>query len=195
VGQGVRPLVITVTAMALLAAWAGLRQLSTPTAHAEPPAIHAGPAEVRSISLDGRRLPESQLRAVLETRVGAPLDRDRLDRDRRAMERALADLGYLAAHVEPASVTLDAAGAAYVTFALDQGALFHLRSVAVTGPGRGAAVVTLAAGDDAISSRIASARQALSDLLARRGSPAAVELSVQTDVAAAAVDVVFATHR
>jgi outer membrane protein assembly factor BamA len=110
------------------------------------------------------------------------------------MERALADLGYLAARVDPAVVTFDAAGAAYVTFEIEQGPLFYVRSVEVTGPGKDAAVVTLSPGDDAMRARIDRARQALTDGLARRGKPADVELSVRTDLAAAAVDVVLATR-
>jgi outer membrane protein assembly factor BamA len=110
------------------------------------------------------------------------------------MERALADLGYLGARVAPAVVTFDAAGAAYVTFAVDQGPMFHLRNIEVSGAGKDATVVTLAPGDDALRSRIERARGELADALARRGRPARVELSIHTDVAAAAVDVVLATR-
>jgi outer membrane protein assembly factor BamA len=150
--------------------------------------------EVRSVALDGKRVLSARLREVIGTRPGAPLDTDQLRRDRDAMERALADLGYLGARVEPARVTFDAAGAAYVTFAVDQGAMFHLRIIKVTGAGKDATVVTLAAGDDALRSRIERARAELADALARRGRPAEVELSIHTDVAAAAVDVVLATR-
>lgn len=150
--------------------------------------------EVRSVALDGKRVLSARLREVIGTRPGAPLDADQLRRDRDAMERALADLGYLGARVEPARVTFDAAGAAYVTFAVDQGAMFHLRHIEVTGAGKGATVVTLVAGDDALRSRIERARAELADALARRGRPAVVELSIHTDVAAAAVDVVLATR-
>jgi outer membrane protein assembly factor BamA len=150
--------------------------------------------EVRSVALDGKRVLSARLREVIGTRPGAPLDADQLRRDRDAMERALADLGYLGARVEPARVTFDAAGAAYVTFAVDQGAMFHLRNIEVTGAGKDATVVTLAAGDDALRSRIERARAELADALARRGRPAVVELSIHTDVAAAAVDVVLATR-
>ena len=55
-------------------------------------------------------------------------------------------------------------------------------------------MVTLAAGDDAIRGRIERARQGLVEGLVRRGRPAQVELSVHTDLAAAAVDVSFATR-
>ena len=185
-----------VIAVVIVAVWAMFRHGPVTTASAEAAVERpvAQAQEVRSVALDGRRLLSSRLREVIATRPGAPLDTDRLQRDREAMERALADLGYLAARVDPAVVTFDAAGAAYVTFAVDQGPLFHLRSVEVTGAGRGATVVTLAAGDDALRSRIERARGELADALARRGRPAQVELSIHTDVAAAAVDVVFATR-
>ncbi len=183
-----------VTAVVIMAAWAMLRYPSGSAADSpavERPAGHL--QEIRSIALDGHNSLSPQLRELLETRVGAPLDRDRLDRDRRAMERALDDLGYLAARVEPATVAFDAAGAAYVSFEIEQGPVFHVRSVRVTGPGKDAVVITLAAGDDAIRSRIELARQALADGLGRRGRPAKVALSVRTDLAEAAVDVILAT--
>jgi outer membrane protein assembly factor BamA len=183
-------------AVVIVAAWVMFRHGPTTTANVEA-AVNRPVAqlqEVRSISLDGHRLPSARLREVLETRAGEQLDSDRLKRDRAAMERALADLGYLAARVEPAVVTFDAAGAAYVTFEIDQGAMFHLRNVKITGAGKDVTVVTLAPGDDAIRGRIERAREGLADGLARRGRPAQVDLSVHTDLAAAAVDVVFATR-
>jgi hypothetical protein len=185
-----------VAAVAIVATWAMFRNLPNTSANAEA-AVNRPVArlqEVRSIALDGRHLPQARLREVLETHPNEQLDTARLGRDRDAMERALADLGYLAARVEPAIVTFDAAGAAYVTFEIDPGKLFHLRSVSITGPGKDAAVVTLAVGDDALRARIERARQALVAGLARRGKPATVELSVHTDLAAAAVDVTLATR-
>jgi outer membrane protein assembly factor BamA len=191
----VRALVFVI-ALVIVAGWLMLRHGPVTTANAETavdrPIAHL--QEVRSVSLDGPRVASAQLRAVLETRAGAQLDAGRLARDRDAMERALSDLGYLAARVEPAVVTFDAAGAAYVTFELDQGPMFHLRNVEVTGPGVDATVVTLAPGDAAVRDRIERARSGLADGLARRGRPEAVELSVHTDLAAAAVDVVLATR-
>jgi hypothetical protein len=186
-------------AVVIVAAWAMFGRLAMTTANtANTEAAVNQPIarmqEVRSVSLDGRRLPSARLRALLETHAGAQLDAARLERDRDAMARELASMGYLAARVEPAVVTFDAVGAAYVTFDIDQGKLFHLRSVMVTGPGKDLMVVTLSAGDDAVKARIDSARQALADGLARRGKPATVELSVRTDLAAAAVDVVLATR-
>jgi len=188
---------LALAVIAIVAGWAMLRQL--PTTSAGPSLIPGAPPagrlqEVRSVSLDGRRLPLARLRAVLETRPGEQLHSESLERDRDAMERELAQLGYLAARVEPAEVTFDPDGAAYITFEIDQGPLFHLRSVKVTGPGKDAEVLTLGPGDDASRARIDAMRQGLADALARRSRSPSVELSVHTDVAAAAVDVVFATR-
>jgi outer membrane protein assembly factor BamA len=187
--------IAVVIAFVIVAVWAMFRHGPVTTANAEAAVNRpARSQEVRSVSLDGRRLLSSQLRQVIQTRPGTQLDSEGLKRDRDAMEHALADLGYLAAKVQPAVVTFDAAGAAYVTFEIDQGPMFHLRNIAVTGAGKDTTVVTLVAGDDAIRSRIDRARQELAAAMARRGKSATVELSVHTDVAAAAVDVVLATR-
>jgi hypothetical protein len=190
--RGVRSLTVIVVVV-LVAAWAMLRQLPTTAASAVPVAP-SRLAEVRSVALDGHRLPVARLRAVIATQPGAQLHSEQLERDRAAMERELGAMGYLAARIEAPDVTFDAAGAAYVTFEVHQGALFHLREVSVTGPGKDAAVVTLGPGDAAIRTRIEATRQALAELLARRGRPSLVELSVHTDLAAAVVDVTFATR-
>lgn len=195
ISADVRSIAIVI-AVVIVAVWAMFRHGPMTTANAEAAVDQpvARLREVRSVALDGRKLLSSQLREVIQTRPGNQLDSDGLARDRDAMQRALADLGYLAARVDPAVVTFDAAGAAYVTFEIDQGLMFHLRNVTVTGAGKDATVVTLAAGDDANRGRIDRARQELADALARRGKPPAVELSVHTDVAGAAVDVVLATR-
>lgn len=186
----------------IVAVWAMFRQgpvtsASAETAASRPAAqaqAQAQTQEVRSVAFDGRRLMLARLRGAIATRPGVPLDADRLRADREAMERMLADLGYLAARVEPAAVTFDAGGAAYVSFAVDQGPMFHLRNIEITGGGRDATVVTLSPGDDAARGRIERARQELAEALGRRGRSTQVELSVKTDVAAAAVDVVLATR-
>lgn len=181
------------TAAVILAIVALVRHPDTEAAStAGPPIPHL--QEVRSIALDGEALPLSQLREVLTSRTGTQLDTAQLGRDRDAMERALAAMGYLAARVSPATVTFDATGAAYVIFEVDTGKLFHLRNVEVTGPGKDAAVVTITPGDEAIQGRIDQARQSLAEGLARRGKPSSVELSVHTDLGAAAVDVTLATR-
>lgn len=193
----VRPVrsIVLVTAVVIVAAWVALHRLA-PSANADVAVNRpiGRMQEVRSIALDGKNLAQARLRAVLETHPGAQLDTPRLERDRAAMERALAEVGYLAAHVDPAIVTFDDSGAAYVTFEIDQGRMFHLRNVEVRGPGKDIAVLTISPGDDAIRHRIDGARQALSEGLTRRGKRHEVELSVRTDMSAAMVDVKLTTH-
>jgi outer membrane protein assembly factor BamA len=182
-------------AAVLVAGWALVDLPRAPTAafaSVEHPTARI--QEVRSISFDGNQLPLARLRELLETHPGAALDRDRLTRDRAAMARDLAATGYLAARVAPADVTFDASGAAYIMFEIDKGPLFHLRKVEVIGPGKDAAVVTISPGDEAIQARIDQARKTFAEGLARRGKSAAVELSVQVDRPAAAVDVVLTTR-
>lgn len=199
-----RSLMLVVTAVLVaggLIAW----RLPQPTSHAEAAVDRPIPRsqEIRSISFDGTRLPQARLRDLIETRPGQQLDTARLARDRDAMERALADLGYLSARVSPAIITFDAVGAAYITFEIDMGKMFHLRRVEVTGPGKDVAVLTLARGDEAIRARIEQARLAFIESLERRSKPTRrgappsapiVELTVHTDVEAAAVDITLATR-
>jgi outer membrane protein assembly factor BamA len=183
------------TAAALVAAWAmGERPQTSQRAEAAVEPLPPAAQEVRSISFDGRQLPLARLRELLETHPGDPLDPARLDRDRAALSRELAATGYLAAQVAPPDVTIDHAGAAYITFEIDKGPLFHLRKVAIVGPGKDASVVTINPGDDAIQARLDQARKALSEGLARRNKPASVELNVSIDRPAAAVDVELITH-
>src|SRR6185436_10839019 len=158
------------TALGIVAIWLAVQRFSSSEANAEVAVDRpvAQLQEVRSVALDGQRLPHARLREVLATVPGQQLDRARLERDREAIEQRLAELGYLAARVDPATVTFDRAGAAYVTFEIDQGKLFHLRTVEVTGAGRDAVVVTLTPGDLAVRHRIETARDALSDALERR---------------------------
>lgn len=181
--------VAIIVPLVLIAAYVKLTYVpAVASAEARRPIAHL--QEVRSVSLDGRALPLARLRDVIQTRPGEPLDLSRLDLDRKAMLRALASLGYLGARVEPASVTYDATGAAYVSFEIDQGPVFHVRRVTTRGAGN--AIITLAAGDTALPSRFEAARAALADALThytRHAAPASVELSVHTDPAAAAVDI------
>src|SRR5689334_9608277 len=173
-------------------AWLAIRQLPTEAQADTPPAID--PQQVQSIAVDGgRNLPRSALRAAVSTKIGDQVDTQRLERDRAAIVAELEARGYLAAKVAPASVTHARRGGAYIVFDVEPGPVFHLRSVAVTGPGqRDAAVIHLAAGDEASQDRIALARQTLAESFARRGGKQ-VELLVTTDVPAAALDVELAT--
>jgi outer membrane protein assembly factor BamA len=176
-------------------AWAVVHELPEGEARAETQAVR--PRQVQSVSLDGGpRLPLSALRSVLETRAGDQLDQAKLDHDRLAMQDALAGRGYLAAKVGAGQVTFDDAGAAYVTFSVETGPEFHLRSVQVTGAApKDAGVVTLSAGEVASPARIAEARDALADRLTARGKPASVTVQTTTDASAAAVDVVLSAQR
>jgi outer membrane protein assembly factor BamA len=156
--------------------------------------------QIQSVSIDAvdgtSGLPMLALRGRLGTHVGAMLDAGTLERDRVGLERELADRGYLAARVAPAHVDFAAQGGAYVVFDIERGPMFHLRKVTVTGPGsREVGVVTLSPGDEVVVERIAHARQALVDTLARRGgvAPVTVELAQQLDIAAAAVDLTLVT--
>jgi outer membrane protein assembly factor BamA len=148
------------------------------------------PQGVQSVALDGRSLPMPALREVLATHPGDALDRTRLEKDRAALESALVARGYLAAKVLPPQINWDADGGAYVTYAISQGALFHVRSVAVTGAtARDTGVVTLAAGDPVEADRLARVRDALGERLAARGKRAGVRVELAPDENAAAVDV------
>jgi hypothetical protein len=188
---------VLVTALAAVGSGLAIRYLpeEAQAAPASAPAPSLDARAVQSIALDGgRNLPSAALRAVVSTKVGDPLDEQRLERDRAAIEAELEARGYLAAQVAPASVTHGRRGGAYVVFDVEPGPMFHLRSVTVTGPGqRDARVVRLAAGDEASHARILRARQSLADSLARRGGKQ-VELRVTTDEAAAALDVELATR-
>ena len=184
---------ILLTVLAVAAAAVVVHQLPEGEAAAQVVATRA--QEVQSIAFDGQHLPTALLRSQLATRAGALLDAATLDHDRTAMEHALTERGYLAAHVEPALVTFDAGGGAYITFAVVQGPLFHLRTVTVTGTrdARDAGIVTLSSGDVAEADRLERARQMLADTLSRRGKTA-VTVELTRDVPAAAVDVVLAAR-
>src|SRR6185436_18063159 len=174
--------------------WAGIRQLPASEAQADTaPALDR--RQVQSIALDGgRNLPSSALRAAVSTKVGDLLDDRKLAADRAAIEAELEARGYLAAKVSPANVTYGPHGGAYIVCDIERGPMFHLRSVSVTGPGqRDAAVVRLAAGDEAIPGRLSLARQALADSYARRGGKQ-VELLLTKDAATAELDVELATR-
>ncbi len=181
--------------LAVAAVWGVVHQLPEGEAQAETQPVR--PQQVQSVSLDGGpRLPLAALREVLETRAGDQLDQAKLDHDRAAMEQALAARGYLAAKVGVAQVTFDEAGAAFVTFAIDPGPEFHVRSVAVTGAtAKEAGVVTIQVGEVVSPARSSEARDALADRLAARGKRGTVTVQMMTDTAAAAVDLVLSAQR
>ena len=187
---------LIILALAVVAGYVAVRHLPVTEANSDvavnKPIDHM--QQVRSVAFDGYQIPSARLREEIATRPGAQLDTSALERDRAVIEQDLAAHGYLAARVTGTNVTFDAAGAAYVTFTIEKGPMFRLRSVEVTGAAKDAAVVTIAAGDDAIRDRIDRAREVLADALERRGKPGTIDLSIHTDIAANAVDVRFATR-
>lgn len=186
-------------AVVVAGTWVAAHELPRGEAHAGAvvaPAVRT--QEVQSISIDTprsprdeRRLPIQELRTLLSTKPHELLDDQKLARDRRVLEDALVARGYLAATVEPASVTFTKNGGAYVVFDVERGPLFRLGEVKVSGPAAGDAdVVTIATGDEAVRSRIERARQTLADAVAHRGIT--VELALREDRATAtlAVDLI-----
>lgn len=151
------------------------------------------PQEVQSVALDGRGLPIAALRAVMTTHAGELVETGKLDADRTALEHVLVTRGYLDAKVSPAHVSYDSFGAAYVTFDIEQGPLFHVRSITVTGAAdKDTGVVTLAKGEAVDGDRIERARAALSDRLAARGKH--VEVDAKLSTVGAAVDIELSAH-
>jgi outer membrane protein assembly factor BamA len=174
----------------------GLVHYLMPEAEAEATERAVRPQEVQSVAIDGpRNLPLAAMRAELATHAGDLLDATKLDHDRSALERSLVARGYLDAKAQPAQVSFDSGGGAYVTFSIAHGPLFHVRAITVTGATpRDAGVVTLAVGETVVGDRIERAREALADRLAARGKPGTVAVALHVDEAAAAVDVELSAH-
>ena len=184
---------VLLTALAIAAGWVGIRHLPT---RAEADVVRPAPSrEVQSISFDGRSLPTSTLREALVTKRGDVVDEEKLARDREAVLAALADRGYLAAQVSAPRIVQTSAGA-FVTFAVEQGPEFRVRSVTIAGATQlEAGVVTLAAGEIADGHRIERAREALADRLAARGKRRDVMVHMSTDAAQALVDIELVASR
>ncbi len=171
-----------------LAGWVGMRHLPARDAQAAMP----GPTsvtEVQSITIEGHDLPLADLRALISTHTGRPVDSAELEHDRAALSAELVRRGHLSARVEPAVVTFGPRGGAYVTFDVDQGPRFKLRDVTLVGATADEAVVTLSAGDDVDAARIERARQVVEDSLGRRGKRGTVTVRQLVDHAAGVVDV------
>jgi outer membrane protein assembly factor BamA len=184
---------VFITALALAAGWVGIRHLPT---RAEADVVKPAPSrEVQSISFDGRSLPMATLREALVTKLGDVVDQEKLARDRESLLSALADRGYLAAQVDAPHVVQTDAGA-FVTFAVNPGPEFRVRSVTVSGATPlEAGVVTLAAGDIVDGHRLERAREALADRLAARGKRRDVLVHLSTDDAHAVVDIELVASR
>jgi hypothetical protein len=191
---GVRSLLVLL-ALAAAGTWAVIRHLPESEAQAEVITV-ARPQEIQSVSLDGRNLPLAALRDVLTTRPGNLIDLDALARDRAVLEQTLVERGYLAAHVTDARVTFGAGGATYVTFPVEQGPMFHIRNVTVSGANaQDAGVVILGTGEPADASRLTLARQALEARLEVRSKHSVVVTKLAPDLAAGVVDVELSVAR
>lgn len=184
---------VLLTALVITGVWLGIRHLPTPAA---ADVVRPAPSrEVQGIAFDGRALPLATLRAALMTKPGDVLDEGRLARDRDALLAALAGRGFLGAQVGPARVVQTSAGA-FVTFAIEPGPEFRVRTVKVTGASPlEAGVVTLAAGEIVDAHRIESAREALSDRLAARGKRRGILVHVAQDLGAGVVDIELVAAR
>lgn len=188
-----RPLLLLV-ALALVGGWVFIRHLPE-EAQAEP-TYGARLQEVSSVSFDGRDLPVAALRAALTTRPGQLVDLDALTRDRVVLEEVLVGRGYLSAKVADPRVTFGAGGAVFVTFAIEQGPLYRIANVTVTGASaEDAGVVTLGAGDVADAHRIALARQALEARLRVRDTHRAVHVELRPDPERAVVTIELVAAR
>jgi len=186
---------VVFVAVVIAAGWVGIRHLPR-TAEAEAARV-ARTQEVESVALDGRGLPAvAALRQAVSTQVGAVVDPAQLASDRAALEAALVTRGYLAAHVAPAKVTRDEDGGAFITFAIEQGRQFRVRSVKLAGATQAeAGVVTLRAGEVVMSDRIERARAALAARLAARGKRRDVAAHVVPDLSAGVVDIELVASR
>lgn len=184
---------VLLTGLVIAAGWLGIRHLPT---RAEADVVRPAPShEVQSIAFDGRSLPTATLREALSTKPGDILDEEKLARDREALVDALAARGYLAAQVGAPRVVQTDAGA-FVTFAVEPGAEFRVRSVSVVGAtALEAGVVTVSAGEIVDGHRIDRAREALADRLAARGKRRDVMVHLSTDVARALVDIELVASR
>lgn len=125
--------------------------------------------------------------------VGDRYDAAKAAHDRSALEAALVERGYLIAKVDFPQVSYDATGGVFVTYAIAQGPLFHVRTVTVTGTTETmAGVVTLAAGEVVAADRIEKARLAMAERMAVRGKPASVVAKVVPDETTPVADVELA---
>ena len=181
---------LIIVALIAAAGW-GIASLQPEPEADAAPAVAPRPREIASISFEGRGLPATELRAVMQSKAGTELDDAALAHDRDAIQALLVAQGYLAANVAPAQITFGPTGEAFVTFAIAQGPLYRVRSIEVTGvPSRDAGVVTIETGDIAITDRIEHARAALADRLAARGKKHVdVRVELRRDDVAAKVDV------
>ena len=194
-------ILVAVTAVVALAAgWYVVERMPHDGAAATAMfAPKAAPQEVRSVRIEGDRLPLTVLESLLRTRVGDSLDSALLETDRRALRDALVARGHWAAEVAPADVLFGDAGGAHVLFRVEQGPIYKVREIEITGDVAGVPAVesalTLARGDDVSPQRLSRNVELLTSYLSRHGKPATVSVEATTDRAATAVDVRFVARR
>lgn len=156
------------------------------------------PQQIRSLRLDGDRLPTTILGAKLASKIGDTLDLDRLAADRKTLRDALIGRGFWAAEVSAPEIVFGDDGGAHVSFRIVTGPVFHIRTVTVAGdaPAGLLAEVTLTAGDDVSPDRLARNADLLASALRRRGATAAtVSVETSTDRDTRSVDVTFVVTR
>ncbi|HSD85964.1 MAG TPA: POTRA domain-containing protein [Kofleriaceae bacterium] len=187
-----KALVAMVAIAALGGGVATISQVTMDRATAEP-ARTGHRQEIVSVSLDGRGLPMSSLRELLTSHAGEAIDTAKLAHDRDALQAELEARGYLAAKVQPAKITYDEG--AFALFAIEQGPLFRVRGVTISGATeKDAGVVTIGVGEIATADRIKLARTALAERLSVRNKPVTVDANVHPDLTAAVVDIELAVH-
>lgn len=182
--------VLILLVLAAIGGYVAFRHLPSGTAQANRPETPS--QQIQSISIDGGRgLPLAALRAVLVSHPGEQVDDAKLEQDRIALGAELASRGYLAALVRPAVVTYSTG--AYVVYEIDAGEVFKIRDVKVIGASEKDAVITISKGDEALASRIESARQILEQNLERHGKKHTVTVSIEKDIANHVVDITLTT--
>lgn len=186
--------IVALTAVALTSAAVVVHQLPDGDAYAAP--LPAKTKDVHSISIDGGiGIPLAELRGAMETKLGEAADTATLERDRIALERTLAERGYLAAKVASPIVTYGPSGGTYIVFDVERGPLYHVRDVHLAGPSwSDAGIIPLVSGDDASTERLEKVRQAAQATLDRHGKQLRVELAIDADHADAMIDVHYTTR-
>jgi outer membrane protein assembly factor BamA len=158
------------------------------------PADH--PQQIRSLRLEGDRLPITLLGAKLSTKIGDTLDIARLASDRQVLREAMLGRGCWAAEISAPEIAFGDDGGAHVSFRIVPGPVFRVRGVAIAADAATAAALrtelTLAEGDDVSPDRLARNAELLTSYLQRHGDAAAqVTVETATDRDARAVDVTF----
>src|SRR5690348_7316527 len=121
------------------------------------PADH--PQQIRSVRLDGERLPTTLLGAKLSTKIGDSLDLARLAADRQVLRDAMLARGCWAADVGAPDIVFGDDGGAHVSFRIVAGPVFHVRGVTIAADAATAEALrtelTLSEGDDVSPERLA----------------------------------------